>query len=325
MSEVDVDHGGLEAPVPVQLWSPASLSPDAPAPLLVAPDGSGLAQTGSLLTSASARAVVNPIRVALLDPAPGCRDSWYSANPDYLDHLTDMMLPALRGRVNVSAVAGLGVSLGAVAMMTLQRRHPNAVDALAFQSGSFFTPVLDPQESGFGYFDRICAATVEVYADPPERRVPLLLTCGAIEENLSNNQLMAEKLVRGGPSDHVRRRARCAHHHRLARRLGTASRPPHRGGDLTPTGGPDRGRARFRYDHIRRLRHPPDRPAAGHRERLARPSRRSPASSDPSGTTARPTVDTERITIEPFDLRPRSGTTSSSTGWPGGTTTRGSG
>ena len=34
-----------------------------------------------------------------------------------------------------------------------------------------------------------------MYADPPERRVPLLLTCGAIEENLANNQLMAEKLV----------------------------------------------------------------------------------------------------------------------------------
>ena len=63
------------------------------------------------------------------------------------------------------------------------------------QSGSFFTPVLDPQESGFGYFDRICAAAVEVYTDPPERRVPLLLTCGAIEENLANNQLMAEKLA----------------------------------------------------------------------------------------------------------------------------------
>ena len=44
VSEVDVDQGGLEAPVPVQLWSPASLSPDAAAPLLVAHDGSGLAQ-----------------------------------------------------------------------------------------------------------------------------------------------------------------------------------------------------------------------------------------------------------------------------------------
>ncbi len=78
-----------------------------------------------------------------------------------------------------------------MAMMTLQRRHPIAVDALALQSGSF----LDPQESGFPYFDRICAAAVEVDTDPPERRVPLLLTCGAIEENLANNQLMAEKLV----------------------------------------------------------------------------------------------------------------------------------
>lgn len=198
VSEIEVDQGGLEAPIPVQLWSPTSLSPDAPAPLLVAHDGTGLAQSGSLLSWASAHGAAKPIRVALLDPAPGCRDSWYSANPDYLDHLADVMLPALRGRVNVSTVVGLGVSLGAVAMMTLQRRHPNAVDALALQSGSFFTPVLDPQESGFGYFDRICASAVEVYADPPERRVPLLLTCGAIEENLANNQLMAEKLATAG-------------------------------------------------------------------------------------------------------------------------------
>ena len=51
----------------------------------------------------------------------------------------------------------------------------------------------DPRESGFPDFDRICAGAVEVYTDPPERRVPLLLTCGAIEENLANNQLMAPK------------------------------------------------------------------------------------------------------------------------------------
>ncbi len=34
--------------------------------------------------------------------------SWYSANPDYLDHLADVVLPALRGRVNVAAVVGSG-------------------------------------------------------------------------------------------------------------------------------------------------------------------------------------------------------------------------
>jgi enterochelin esterase-like enzyme len=182
----------------VRLWSPASLPADAAVPLLIAHDGSGLAESASLLSWASAHAAADPIRVALLDPAPGCRDSWYSANPGYLHHLNDVVLPALRGQVKVSAVVGLGVSLGAVAMITWQRRHPTAVDALALQSGSFFTPVLDPQESGFRYFDRIYAAVLDVTARPPERRVPLLLTCGAIEENLANNQLMAEELTAAG-------------------------------------------------------------------------------------------------------------------------------
>ena len=70
-----------------------SLLPDEPAPLLVVHDGGGLAQSGSLLSWASAHAVAGPIRVALLDPAPGCRDAWYSANTEYLDHLAGVVLP----------------------------------------------------------------------------------------------------------------------------------------------------------------------------------------------------------------------------------------
>ena len=54
---------------------------------------------------------------------------------------------------------GLGASLGAVSMLTLQRRHPGSISALALQSGSFFTPKLDAQESQFAQFlDQICAA-----------------------------------------------------------------------------------------------------------------------------------------------------------------------
>ncbi len=190
-----LDAGPLEGPIPVRLWSPEGMPPDAAAPLLITHDGSGMAQSGSLLSWATAHAEQQPIRVALLDTVPGCRDGWYSANPDYLDQLSGSLLPALRDRVNVSAVVGLGASLGAVAMLSWHRRDPAAVDGLALQSGSFFRPELDPQESAYPHFDRIYQAVTDAIDDPPDRRVPTLVTCGAIEENYANNQRMAEQLA----------------------------------------------------------------------------------------------------------------------------------
>jgi enterochelin esterase family protein len=93
----------------------------------------------------------------------------------------------------------MGASLGGLAMLHAQRRHPGTFGALFLQSGSFFTPQFDSQESGFPRYQRIVRfvrATLRegVHADP----VPVALTCGSAEENIENNRLMARTLANQG-------------------------------------------------------------------------------------------------------------------------------
>ncbi len=204
VAEIVTPGGRLDRPVPVTLWSPPGLSSDTAAPLLLAHDGSDMADRGRLLSWATHHAKTRPIRVALLDPPNGLRDQWYSADPDYSAHLAEVVLPALTDRALTGPVVGLGASLGALAMLTLQRRHPASISGLALQSGSFFTPQLDSQESGYSRFDRVCAAVRQIGAGPDlsidatPRAVPTLITCGAIEENRFNNEAMVRALQAQG-------------------------------------------------------------------------------------------------------------------------------
>ena len=197
---VPTPAGRLTAQVPVHLWSPPGLSADTAAPLLLVNDGTDMADRGSLLSWATEIGRDLPLRVALLDPPSGLRDEWYSANSDYSDHLAEIVLPALTARVLTGPVIGMGASLGALAMLALQRRHPGSISALALQSGSFFTRELDGQEGGFGHFDQICSAVRFICAGPDHaaagapRQVPVLITCGTIEENRFNNEAMARAL-----------------------------------------------------------------------------------------------------------------------------------
>ena len=91
-----------------------------------------------------------PLRAALLDP--GERNAWYSANPDYATTLVEAVLPALPA---ATARIGVGVSLGALAMLHAHRLHVGAFDGLLLQSGSFFTADLDGQESEFSGWDAV--------------------------------------------------------------------------------------------------------------------------------------------------------------------------
>jgi enterochelin esterase-like enzyme len=193
--EVDDEPSRLEVPVPIRLFSPTALPPNEPAPLLLAHDGSDLADRGSLLCWASASE--RPLRVALLDPPPGYRNAWYAASLDYADHIGKAVLPTLKQLVPVSSVIGMGISLGAVAIMTIHRRHPEALDGLVLQSGSFFRPELDPQESGWPEFHQVTEAVAQMTGAAPHqvRRLPVLLTVGAVEENRANNERMAGALA----------------------------------------------------------------------------------------------------------------------------------
>lgn len=192
--------GGGDGPdIPIRLWTPTGLAPTTAAPLLLVHDGSDLADRGGLLSWASALSRVAPLRVALLDPAPDRRQDWYAADPAYTDQLAAAVVPALTAAVATSRVIGLGGSLGALALLYLHRRHPDVLDALALQSGSFFTRELDAQESGWAPFERICDEVVAMSRRVPGRRpIPVLMTCGAIEENLANNRALAAALAAQG-------------------------------------------------------------------------------------------------------------------------------
>jgi enterochelin esterase-like enzyme len=183
------------------LWSPEGSEPHDPLPLLVANDGPEYAELAGLTAYAAAMLVAGrlpPHRIALL--RPDHRDEWYSASSAYGRALATEVIPALRGAYSTEGMpVGIGASLGGLAMLHAQRRHPHVLGGLFLQSGSFFTPRHDAQESGFPRFRRIVAftrATLEAgrHHDP----VPVILTCGVREENVHNNRLMAQALALQG-------------------------------------------------------------------------------------------------------------------------------
>jgi enterochelin esterase-like enzyme len=199
--ELGVRGRGLGATVRMRIWSPADADPAEPLPLLAAHDGPEYDRLAALtrFVAVAIRAGDLPRhRVALLAPAD--RDEWYSASARYAGALVRDVLPAIRAAVAVrGAPAGMGASLGALAMLHAQRRHPLTFGALFLQSGSFFVPRFDAHEARFPRYQRIVrfvrgTLRRRAYPDP----VPVALTCGSAEENVHNNRLMAGALSAQG-------------------------------------------------------------------------------------------------------------------------------
>jgi enterochelin esterase-like enzyme len=88
---------------------------------------------------------------------------------------------------------------GGLAMLHAHCRYPGVFGGLFLQSGSFFVPRLDSQERRFPYYRRITAFTAAMRAHGvPGAPVPVVMTCGSIEENIGNNRLMPAVLRSGG-------------------------------------------------------------------------------------------------------------------------------
>ena len=62
------------------------------------------------------------------------------------------------------------------------------------QSGSFFTPDLDPQEASYPYFTEVTQAVARIDPPKPTQRLRIAMTCGSLEENLADNKRMAQQL-----------------------------------------------------------------------------------------------------------------------------------
>jgi enterochelin esterase-like enzyme len=183
--------------ITASVWSPAG----ARERIVVAHDGPDYHRFGELgrfLAASIAAGRVAPCHLVLL-PATD-RLEWYSASPAYAKSLALEILPRVASFLGADrpVVVGAGASLGALAMLHAQRRHPAGFAALFLQSGSFFQPRLDSQESRFARWLRIVrfVGRVRRAADGPA--VPTALTCGLVEENLANNRAMADYLHRQG-------------------------------------------------------------------------------------------------------------------------------
>jgi enterochelin esterase-like enzyme len=195
-SAFDLPVRALDAAVSVRTWTPEGVPDAERLPLLLVHDGPEYDASAGLtqyLSAGIAAGWLPRLRAALLGPGP--RDRWYSANARYARALAVTVIPDLSGRLAVGRRIGMGASLGALAMLHVHCRHPGALDALFLQSGSFFTPGLDPQEGRFRYYRRVTRFVAGVHAGGlPAPRVPAELTCGAAEENAANNRLMAATL-----------------------------------------------------------------------------------------------------------------------------------
>jgi len=190
--------------VEVDLWAPADADHREPLPLLLCHDGPEMDRFGGLTHFVGAMTSVGRLprmRVALL--APGERNRRYSANPAYAAALCRHVVPKLSHPApSVHRPVLMGQSLGGLAALHAAWTYPGTFAGVFLQSGSYFTPELDPQESAFEYWKEVTGFVASLLAAPtaapdaPETA----LTCGTAEENYANNRLLAEHLSRVGMS-----------------------------------------------------------------------------------------------------------------------------
>ena len=179
--------------IDVEVWEPVGHE-DAPLPMLLVHDGAEMDAYGGVVRYAATRP---PMRVALLGPG-GDRDQRYAASPAYAAALVGDVVPALREDFDTAyEPVLLGQSLGGLAALHAAWTYPDAFAGLMLQSGSFFTPELDPQESEFPQFEQVVGfvAMVHESTGTPVGFPPATLTCGLAEENLANNRLMHTHLA----------------------------------------------------------------------------------------------------------------------------------
>jgi enterochelin esterase-like enzyme len=194
----------LRAAVRGVLWSSPEARPRQPLPLLIVHDGPEYADYSLLLRFldfAAAEKELPAMRAALL--APVHRDQDYSASPQYATALERDLLPALERLApapsSSGARVGMGTSLGALAMLHAHRKRPQTLGGLFLQSGSFFRPRSDQQESEFVRFGRITRFMARVLqAATWPYPIPVTITCGSAEENFASNEATAAALAAQG-------------------------------------------------------------------------------------------------------------------------------
>ena len=182
------------------VWQPESVASNDPLPMLYAHDGPEMASYGGLLD------VGAPVG------AGGCRGcGWRCCRPARATSSTPptRRTPppspttssppcAPRARPTTGRCSPARAS-AAVAALHAAWTSPATFAGLLLQSGSFFTPELDPQESDFDHCDEVTGFVGEPARGRTAPDAPMVaMTCGTAEENLANNRLMHDHLRRLG-------------------------------------------------------------------------------------------------------------------------------
>jgi enterochelin esterase-like enzyme len=197
--DLELRSDSLRTDIPVRLWSADGAETGEELPLLVVHDGHEADEYASLtlfLDHVVAGGDVPPFRAALLHPVE--RNEQYSASTAYARALVNDLLPQLPTPGDRRLRAGMGMSLGALAMLHAHLQHPHAFGALFLQSGSFFRPRTDAQESRFPRFLRITRFVSRALRGADAEPIPVTISCGLAEENLANNRALADALGRQG-------------------------------------------------------------------------------------------------------------------------------
>lgn len=193
--------GSLAGGIPLTIWSPRGTTARQRLPLLLVHDGpeydlrarlihycAGLIEAGR----------VTPFRVALTSAIR--RNAWYSGSERYLGDVVRRVLPTLRERYAVRLpIVIMGASLGGLTSLLVGLRGGPDVGGVFAQSGSFFSPLTDADESAWRFFDRVTRLVGEIVEAPGRHpALDVVMTCGVLEGNQANNAAMAGALASAG-------------------------------------------------------------------------------------------------------------------------------
>jgi enterochelin esterase family protein len=201
VQEIDVLSDLLGEVQPTIVWSAAGTDPEMPLPLLVALDGAEFARFSGLLRMLDAHVATGmlpPMRAALCHPTR--RDEHYSASPQFAAYLAQELIAAVQavGAVAPEAKfrAGLGASLGGLALLHAHRSSPELFGSMFLQSSSLFH---ESREPGSAHLERIEQFVGDVLAAGSwQHPIDVAMTCGAVERNLANNEESAAALETQG-------------------------------------------------------------------------------------------------------------------------------
>jgi len=201
VQEIDVPSDLLGEAQPTILWSAAGTGPDVPLPLLIVLDGAEFARFSGLLRMLDAqvaRGTLPPMRAALCHPTR--RDEHYSASPLFAAYLAEELIAAV-GDVGAVAPeakyrAGLGASLGGVALLHAHRSSPELFGSLFLESSSFFHERREEGSANLGRIEQFVGDVLAARTWP--HPIDVAMTCGTVERNLANNEECAAALATQG-------------------------------------------------------------------------------------------------------------------------------